>query len=150
MKLAALLHDIGKPPTYAVDGDGIHFYGHPQAGVPLALQVMQRIHASTQDKRLVQQVVANHMRPGQLSHTTVTPRAVRRYFLDLGPTGIAVALVSLADHIAMRGPLPLLSVWERHLATVRLLLSRYILRAGKYHAAAPVTTGRIDAIVSTC
>jgi poly(A) polymerase len=126
MKLAALLHDIGKPPTYTVDDDGIHFYGHPQAGVPLALQVMQRIHASTQDKRLVQQVVANHMRPGQLSHDTVTPRAVRRYFLDLGPTGIAVALVSLADHIAMRGPLPLLSVWERHLATVRLLLSRYI------------------------
>lgn len=126
MKLAALLHDIGKPVTYHVDDDGIHFYGHPQEGVPLAHQIMQRFSASTHDRRLVQQVVANHMRPGQLSHESVTMRAIRRYFVELGPTGIAVALVSLADHLAMRGPEPLQEHWERHLSTVRLLLTRYI------------------------
>lgn len=126
MKLAALLHDIGKPATYHVDDDGIHFYGHPQEGVPLAQQIMQRFSASTHERRLVQQVVGNHMRPGQLSHESVTPRAIRRYFVELGPTGIAVALVSLADHLAMRGPEPLQDNWERHLATVRLLLTRYI------------------------
>jgi poly(A) polymerase len=126
MKLAALLHDIGKPVTYTADADGIHFYGHPQAGVPLAQQIMQRFKASTQDRRLVQQIVAHHMRPGQLSRDTLTLRAIRRYFLDLGPTGIAVALISLADHLAMRGPEPLLSTWEKHLAVVRLLLIRYI------------------------
>jgi len=51
---------------------------------------------------------------------------VRRYFVDLGPTGIPVALVSLADHLAMRGPEPLTNAWEHHLTTVRLLLTRYI------------------------
>lgn len=126
LKLAALLHDIGKPPTYSVDEEGIHFYGHPQAGVPLAEQIMQRLSASTHDRRLVLQVVSNHMRPGQLSHDTVTERAIRRYFLELGPNGILVALISLADHLAMRGPQPLTQHWQRHLATVRLLLNRYI------------------------
>ncbi|QBD81870.1 HD domain-containing protein [Ktedonosporobacter rubrisoli] len=127
MKLAALLHDIGKPVTYAVDDEGnIHFYGHPQAGVPLAQQIMQRLSASTHDRRLVQQVVAHHMRPGQLSQTTITERAIRRYFVELGPAGIIVALVSLADHLAMRGPEPLARTWYNHLATVRLLLTRYI------------------------
>ncbi len=127
MKMAALLHDIGKPPTYSVDEEGnIRFYGHPQVGVPLAQQIMRRLSASTHDRRLVQQVVAHHMRPGQLSHATMTQRAIRRYFVDLGPTGINVALISLADHLSMRGPEPLTAAWERHLATARLLLTSYI------------------------
>jgi poly(A) polymerase len=127
MKLAALLHDIGKAVTYKVDNEGnIHFYGHPQAGVPLAQQIMQRLSASTHDRRLVQQVAVHHMRTGQLSRDTVTERAIRRYFVDLGPTGLNVALVSLADHLAMRGPEQLSIWWQRHLATVRLLFTRYI------------------------
>ncbi|HEV2655697.1 MAG TPA: HD domain-containing protein [Ktedonobacteraceae bacterium] len=127
MKLAALLHDIGKTITCTTDEDGhIHFYGHPQAGIPLAQHITRRLSASTRDSRLVQQVVAHHMRPGQLSHDTLTPRAIRRYFVDLGPVGINVALISLADHLAMRGPNPLGTAWERHLATVCQLLTAYI------------------------
>src|SRR5205085_4590489 len=101
MKMAALLHDIGKPVTYSVDEAGaIHFYNHPRAGVPLAQQVMTRLSASTQDRRLVQLVTSHHMRPGQLGQNDpITPRAIRRYFVDLGPTGIYVALISLADHL---------------------------------------------------
>jgi poly(A) polymerase len=127
-KLAALLHDIGKPPMYSVDeNDLVHFYGHPQAGVPLAQQIMRRIKASTQDSRFVQQVTDNHMRPGQLAHVEkITPRAVRRYFVDLGREGIAVALLSLADHLATRGPQSLMDSWDRHLAAVCFLLDRYI------------------------
>ena len=127
LKLAALLHDIGKPTTYALNEAGnITFYHHPQAGVPLAQQITRRLNMKLQDRRLVQQVVANHMRPGQLSHDEITERAIRRYFVDLGPIGIHVGLISLADHLAMRGPDALTDHWHRHLATVRLLLTRYI------------------------
>lgn len=127
LKLAALLHDIGKTVTYAVDERGnITFYHHPQAGVPLAQQMTRRLSMSTQDRRLVQQVIAHHMRPGQLSHDQVTDRAIRRYFVDLGPTGIHVGLISLADHMAMRGPDALTDRWGRHLATIRLLLTCYV------------------------
>ncbi|WP_201371401.1 HD domain-containing protein [Ktedonobacter robiniae] len=126
-RLAALLHDVGKTVTYTVDEHGnIHFYHHPQAGVPLTQNIMQRLDGSTADRRLVQLVAAHHMRPGQLSHSDVTPRAIRRYFVDLGPIGIQVALVALADHLAMRGPLPLTEAWRQQLAAVRLLCERYI------------------------
>ncbi len=126
-KLATLLHDIGKTVTYAVNEEGtITFYHHPQRGIPLAQAIMQRLNASSRDQRLVRQIVAHHMRPGQLRYDQLTPRAIRRYFMDLGPTGIIVALVSLADHLAVRGPQPLTEHWERHLATVRLLLTRYV------------------------
>ncbi len=127
MKLAALLHDVGKTTTQVVHEDGkITFYGHPQAGMPLIQNIARRLALSTQEHRLIRQVAANHMRPGQLSHDPITQRAVRRYFVDLGPVGISVALVSLADHLAMRGPEPLTEAWHNHLATVRLLLTRYI------------------------
>jgi len=128
MKMAALLHDIGKPATYTTGEDGsIRFYTHPQTGAPMALQIMRRLSASTKDRRLAQLVAAHHMRPGQLGQDgEVTPRAIRRFFVDLGPTGIAVALFSLADHLATLGPQPLTDAWERHLSVVSLLLTRYI------------------------
>lgn len=127
MKMAALLHDIGKTTTHTISAEGdIRFYGHPQAGIPLVQQILRRLNASVQERRLAQQVAGHHMRPGQLSRETVTQRAIRRYFVDLGPTGILVALVSLADHLAMRGPEPLTVSWERHLATVRILLNTYV------------------------
>lgn len=127
MKLAALLHDCGKPSTHAVDEEGnITFYHHPQAGVPVAQQIARRLSLGTHDNRLIQQVTANHMRPGQLSQFQLTPRAIRRFFVDMGPNGLYVALISLADHLSMRGPEPLTVHWERHRATVRLLLTRYI------------------------
>jgi poly(A) polymerase len=128
MKLATLLHDIGKPATYTTDeNDAIHFYGHPQVGAPLAVQITRRLKTSAQDSRLVQQVTDHHMRPGQLAQLErVTPRAIRRYFVDLGPSGIAIALLSLADHLATRGPQPPTESWPRHVRTVCLLLTQYI------------------------
>lgn len=128
MKMAALLHDIGKPVTYTTAADGsIRFYTHPQMGAPIALHITRRLSASVRDRRLAQLVAAHHMRPGQLGQDgEVTPRAIRRYFVDLGPAGIAVALFSLADHLATFGPQPLTGAWERHLSVVSLLLTRYI------------------------
>ncbi len=128
MKLAALLHDIGKPVTFSCDADGsIHFYNHPQAGVPLVEKVMRRLSASTQDRRLAQLIAAHHMRPGQLGQDgPVTLRAIRRYFVDLGPAGIHVALCSLADHLATLGPAPTGDAWKRHLRVVLQLLTSYI------------------------
>lgn len=128
MKMAALLHDIGKSVTYTTAEDGsIRFYAHPQMGAPIALHITRRLNASVRDRRLAQLVAAHHMRPGQLGQDgEVTPRAIRRYFVDLGPADIAVALFSLADHLATFGPQPLTDAWERHLSVVNVLLTRYI------------------------
>lgn len=128
MKLSALLHDIGKPLTYTVSEQGaIHFYNHPLAGAPVASEIMRRLSASSYERRLAFLVAAHHMRPGQLGQeSVVTTRAIRRYFVDLGPAGILIALFSLADHLATLGPQPPTSAWSSHLALVRLLLTRYI------------------------
>lgn len=151
MKLAALLHDIGKPPTFARDEHGaIHFYQHAQVGKRMALEITRRLGMNTNDQRLVQHVVEHHMRPLLLSkEQTVTTRAIRRYFVDLGSTGIAVALFTLADHLATVGPqLPgskdnhnaldaeheltgTIKVWNHHLDVTLLLLEAYIRNRDK-------------------
>nr|BBH94922.1 polynucleotide adenylyltransferase [Thermogemmatispora argillosa] len=137
LKLAALLHDIGKPGTLSYDDQGTsHFYGHQQAGVPLAEGVMKRLSASSHDRHLVRLVTLHHMRPGQLARQEgVTPRAIRRYFVDLGVQGLHVALFSLADHLATYGPgyqLRPAGAWEAHLACVALLLRSYLYERERF------------------
>ncbi|MDO5491752.1 MAG: HD domain-containing protein [Bacillota bacterium] len=56
MKLAALLHDAGKPQTFSLDEEGIgHFYGHPSAGAEIACRIMCRLKA---DRAAAERVVA--------------------------------------------------------------------------------------------
>jgi tRNA nucleotidyltransferase (CCA-adding enzyme) len=57
VRLAALLHDIGKPATMA---DG-HFHGHDAAGAELAREFLDRIRAPRADADRVVHLVRNHM-----------------------------------------------------------------------------------------
>ena len=44
LRLAVLLHDIGKPLTRTTDEQGIdHFYNHAQKGAELANQILRRL-----------------------------------------------------------------------------------------------------------
>ncbi len=43
LRWAALLHDVAKPVTKTTDEKGDHFYGHNEAGVELARQILTRL-----------------------------------------------------------------------------------------------------------
>jgi poly(A) polymerase len=57
----ALLHDVGKPPTFRV-AERIRFDGHVEAGVKLAHGVLSRLRFSRDDMEQVEALIANHMR----------------------------------------------------------------------------------------
>jgi poly(A) polymerase len=61
LALGALLHDVGKPPTFRVDGR-IRFDCHVEAGVELARGVLSRLRFSREESAQVEALVANHMR----------------------------------------------------------------------------------------
>jgi poly(A) polymerase len=63
----ALLHDVGKPPTFRV-ADRIRFDGHVEEGVRLARGIMNRLRFSNEDMERVEALVANHMRFKDLGH----------------------------------------------------------------------------------
>jgi putative nucleotidyltransferase with HDIG domain len=61
LALGALLHDVGKPPTFRV-AERIRFDGHVEAGVELAHGILDRLRFSRSETEQVEALVAHHMR----------------------------------------------------------------------------------------
>jgi len=124
LKLAALLHDIAKPQTKAFDTDGrMRFLGHAKEGAAIAVNIMERIRFSGKEVKLVENMILYHLRPLQMSHTGLpTHRALYRYFRDTGEAGIDILFLSLADHLAARGPHLDLNQWREHAQLVDYIL----------------------------
>jgi poly(A) polymerase len=58
----ALLHDVGKPPTFRVAPDRIRFDGHVDVGVKMAEEICHRLRFSSRDTDQILALVKNHMR----------------------------------------------------------------------------------------
>jgi len=60
LAMAALLHDVGKPPVYRV-ADRIRFDGHVDKGVEMARALLARLRFSREETGQVESLVAHHM-----------------------------------------------------------------------------------------
>ena len=58
----ALLHDVGKPPTFRVASDRIRFDGHVEVGVKMAAKICRRLRFSNDETDQILALVDNHMR----------------------------------------------------------------------------------------
>jgi putative nucleotidyltransferase with HDIG domain len=67
LAMAALLHDVGKPPTFRV-AERIRFDGHVEEGVKLARSILTRLRFSHDQAERVEALVANHMRFADAPH----------------------------------------------------------------------------------
>jgi poly(A) polymerase len=86
LRLAAILHDIGKPATRRFeDGGGVSFHHHEMVGAKLT---SKRLKALRFDKDTIAQVarlVELHLRFHGYGDGAWTDAAVRRYVADAGP-----------------------------------------------------------------
>ena len=74
LRLAALLHDFGKPHTFTVDEKGVgHFYGHGDVSREIAKKILHRMKVSNEDYSLIHHLVYYHD-----VHIELTEKAVRR------------------------------------------------------------------------
>ena len=126
LKLAALLHDIAKPQTKAIDAQGrMRFLGHALEGAALAANILERLRFSGKEVKLVEIMIRYHLRPLQMSQNELpTRRAIYRYFRDSGEAGIDILFLSLADHLATRGPHLNLAQWQEHAQMVEYVLAQ--------------------------
>ena len=127
LKLAALLHDVAKPQTKAIDSTGrMRFLGHGREGAALAVGILERLRFSTREIKLVETIIEHHLRPMQMSHDELpSQRAIYRYFRDTGEAGIDTLFLSLADHLSTRGPRLSLAAWREHNQMVEYVLARH-------------------------
>ncbi|WP_018349005.1 CCA tRNA nucleotidyltransferase [Longispora albida] len=85
LRLAALLHDIGKPDTKAIEGDGrVSFHHHEVVGARMTRSRLKAMKYPKDVIAAVNQLVFLHLRFYGYGRGEWTDSAVRRYVTDAG------------------------------------------------------------------
>lgn len=126
LKLAALLHDIGKPEAHEIKAGKTMFHGHERIGRLISDTVSANLKLSTRERFALDTIIFWHLRPGYLADNKVlTKRAIHRYFRDTGQEAVSVLLISIADQRATRGPLATRASRIKHEKVSFSLINRY-------------------------
>jgi tRNA nucleotidyltransferase (CCA-adding enzyme) len=96
VRLALLLHDIGKPPTFTLDQNGRgHFYGHAPEGAEMARLRLQALRFDNRTVELACELISSHL-------ATITPGSILRWLRRLGEAQlrrlIAVKMGDMSAH----------------------------------------------------
>lgn len=91
LRLAVLLHDIGKPPVRTTDECGVdHFYGHAQKGAEMAGSILRRLKFDNDTRKRVARLVMVHDDLQIAAAQRSVRRAVYRIGADLFPDYLKV------------------------------------------------------------
>ena len=98
IRLAALLHDIGKPKTRAlIPGGGVSFHHHEVVGARLAKDRLKKLRFSNEVIEEVETLIALHLRFHGYGDGEWTDAAVRRYVRDAGELLTHLHVLTRAD-----------------------------------------------------
>jgi tRNA nucleotidyltransferase/poly(A) polymerase len=144
LKLAALLHDVGKAEAHSREPEGrIRFIGHPKQGKSQAAEILQGLRLSRAEVQLGETIIEHHMRPLLLAHEeSVSSRAIYRFFRDTGDAGVDVLLHALADNRATYPPGSGDREQQRLEALAARMLQDYWEHRQERVAPPPLITGR--------
>ena len=111
LKLAALLHDVGKPAARTMDAGGrIRFLDHNKNGAEVMGDIARRLKLASRETSFLKEIVKYHLYPlnmmvylrrsrGRKQKT----RAMRRFIHRTGPQCLAILLLAFADVRATQG-----------------------------------------------
>lgn len=105
IRLAALFHDIGKPPTrrWLKEKNDWTFYGHEVVGARMTEKILKRLKFSAKDIALIVKLVRNHMFFSDIEQITLS--AVRRIVNKVGEENVwDLMKVRNCDRIGMGRP----------------------------------------------
>ena len=102
LKLAILLHDIGKPTSRTITSDGqVHFYDHEKTSALMADQVSRRLALSNVQRTYITSIIQYHLYPmrlfleNQKGHPT--QRAIIKLFRKIKELSLDLLLHATAD-----------------------------------------------------
>jgi poly(A) polymerase len=145
---AALMHDVGKPPTFVrrPEDDRITFYHHDQVGARILEAFALRLRWSNEDRDLIGPLISLHMRPFFLANSAregrLTLRACIRLLRKVGDLLPGLFLLAMADSLAGQGEERVAGM-EQELADLYLHLQQvHRDHVAPVRAAKPLINGR--------
>lgn len=129
LKLATLLHDIGKPSTWQIDEEGRHrFIKHEELGSEMVLDVLKRLKFSKNTMKYIAKLIKYHMYPSQLLHEGIenlSEKAVMRMFKRIGDDMPELILLAMADRLSAKGSEITDEIVEKNIQGLYFLLEKY-------------------------
>ena len=125
LRIATLLHDIGKPATRTIGADGrTRFLGHSELGAALAEHRLRALRAPGTTVEAVSAYLVHHLRPGQIAAPGKPPseRALFRFHRELGGRAAPLVALFLADSLATAGAEALAPRWDAYAAHAALIM----------------------------
>lgn len=103
VRLAALLHDVGKPKTKRGEGPDSTFYNHEMESVKIAIRALNRLRFPKKDIEKISKLVRFHMFKSDVEE--ITDSAVRRLVRNVDPENIwDLIKVRICDRIGSGRP----------------------------------------------
>ena len=98
LRLAALLHDIGKPRTRKLEaGGGVTFHHHDVVGARMARKRLDALRFDSETRDAVATLIELHLRFFGYAEGAWSDSAVRRYVRDAGPLLERLHILTRAD-----------------------------------------------------
>lgn len=98
LRIAALLHDIGKPRTREFGPNGqVTFHGHDWVGAKMAKKRLSALRFDNDSVKAIARLVELHMRMYNYGNAGWTDSAVRRFARDAGPRLDQLLILIRAD-----------------------------------------------------
>lgn len=111
VRLAALLHDVGKPRTKGpMKNDEWTFYGHDVVGAKMTRKIMERLRFSKKQAQKISTLVRWHLFKYEIDKDdqTTTDSSIRRLIRKVGAENIEdLVMLRICDRMGMGVPKPL-------------------------------------------
>ena len=128
LKLAAFLHDAGKPATWQIDSEtGRHrFIMHDVEGAKLIVPTLKDLKFSKKQIAYIQKIIKNHIYPaGVVTSDEASEKAYLRFYRKMGDEVIDLIAVAYADRLSALGPEITKEMVDKNINGLKKLLDGY-------------------------
>ena len=153
LRLAALLHDIGKPVTRTEHEGAVRFIGHDEAGAEMVRELCARLRSSRRLSDYLTAITRDHLVLGfMVRERPLPPRRIWEYLRRTGREAVDTTLLTVADRLSAQGGGVPVEAIEGHLELAREMLAAAVaweregppqplLRGGELAAATGIEPG---------
>lgn len=134
LKIAAFLHDIGKPATWQIEPQtGRHrFIKHDSIGAEVAQPILRNLKFSKKQIAYINKIIKNHIYPaGVVTSDDASDKAYLRFYRKMENEVIDLIAIAYADRMSALGPEITQDMIDKNIHGLEKLLEGYFEEKSK-------------------